>query len=68
MRNVIWDLTFIYDMLHKSGPAVALGGILVIAIGLMIGKYSMVIAGAVVTLIVALDYVVMFFFGKRNDG
>lgn len=68
MRNVIWDLTFIYDMLHKSGPAVALGAILVIAIGLMIGKYSMVIAGAVVTFIVALDCVVTFIFGKRNDG
>ena len=66
MRNVIWDLEFIYDMLRKTGPVVALGGILVIVVGFLLGKYSMIIAGSIVTLVAVIDYVIFFFVGKRE--
>ncbi len=66
MRNVIWDLEFIYDMLRKSGPVVALGGILVIVIGFILSINSMVITGSIVTLVAVIDYVIFFFVGKHE--
>ncbi len=68
MRNIIYELEFIHDSLQKRAPIAALGGIVVIALGLIFGKLAMVVAGALVTLLVFVDFVVARLFGNRNSN
>ncbi len=59
MRNIIWDLTFIYDILQKNWPIAGAAGILVLVLGLVFGKLSMVIAGAIVLFVVIIDLLIL---------
>jgi hypothetical protein len=68
MRNIIYELTFIHDIVQKGGRVAAFGGILVLALGLVFGRLGMVLAGAFVILVVAADYFVMLFFKNRNSN
>jgi hypothetical protein len=61
-------VTFIHDSLQKGGPTAALGGIVVVAVGFILDRPGMILAGALVTLLVSADYVVMFFLGNRNSN
>ena len=68
MRNIIHELTFIHDAIQKGGLAAALGGFLVIGLGLFLGKWAMVIAGSVVAFVVAVDFVIAFLLrGRKSD-
>ena len=67
MRNIIWDLTFIYDVLQKNWPVAAIGGALAIGIGLILGKISMVITGAIVLFVVAVDLIILLVLKMRGQ-
>lgn len=67
MRNIFYELEFIHDSLQKHGPAAALCGIVVLALGLVFWRFEMVLAGAIVVFVVAVDYVVMLVFGNRSS-
>ena len=67
MRNIIWDLTFIYDVLQKNWRVAAIGGALAIGIGLILGKISMVITGAIVLFVVAVDLIILLFLIMRGQ-
>ena len=60
-------LQFMYDILQKRGPAVALGGAGVLVLGLLFGRPEMVIAGAVVALLGGVDLVMRFFGYGHSD-
>ena len=66
MRNIIWDLTFIYDVLQKNWRVAAIGGALAIGIGLILGKISMVITGAIVLFVVAVDLIILLVLKMRG--
>ena len=66
MRNIIYELEFVHDSLQKHGPVAALGGIVVLALGLSFGRLEMMLAGGFVIFVVAVDFVVARLFGKRN--
>jgi len=68
MRNIIYDLTFIHDILQENGRVAALGGIVALALGLVFGKLAMVLAGAFVILVVCADFVVMLFLKNRKSN
>jgi hypothetical protein len=57
-------LTFIHDSLQKGGPMAALGGIVVVAVGFILDRPGMILAGALVTLLVSADFVVTYFRGR----
>jgi hypothetical protein len=61
-----WDLEFIHDILQRSAPVVALGGLAAIAFGYLLDKPSMIIVGSIVLLVVSADYVLYHLFGNRN--
>lgn len=65
MRNIMYDLQFIYDSLHQRAPVAALGGIVVLILGLIFGRSSMVLAGSFVIFVVACDFVIVRLFGNR---
>lgn len=67
MRNIIWDLTFIYDVLQKNWRVAAIGGALAIGIGLILGKISMVITGAIVLFVVAVDLIILLVLKMRGQ-
>lgn len=68
MRNIIYDLTFIHDILQENGRVAALGGIVALALGLVFGKLGMVLAGAFVILVVCADFLVMLFLKNRKSN
>jgi len=67
MRNIIYELEFIHDSLKKHGPVAALGGIVVLVLGLIFGRLEMVLAGSFVIFVVACDFVIVRLFGNRNS-
>ena len=66
MRNILWDLTFIYDILQKNWPIAAVGGITVLALGLGFGRLSMVITGAIVLFVVIVDLLILLVLKMRG--
>jgi hypothetical protein len=67
MRNIIWDLEFVHEILKKASQVAILGGLAALAAGLVLGKISMVLAGAFVTLVGSVEFVLSFL-GKRNSN
>lgn len=67
MRNIFWEIEFIYDTLRRSGPYALGGGLLVTIIGFGLGSNTMVIAGAIVTLVAVVDMIIFWFVGKRES-
>ena len=68
MRNIIWDLEFIHEILKRNRPVAALGGVAVIGVGFALGRWGMVAAGAFVTLVVAVEFILSLIFGERNSN
>ena len=66
MRNIIYEIAFIHDSLKKHRPVAAFGGIAVIALGLILGRLEMILAGGFVAFVVVADYVVARLFGDRT--
>ena len=66
MRNIIWELEFIHETLKKASPVAVLGGIVVLALGLIFGSVGMVLAGAFVALVGAVEFVIKLLFRDRN--
>lgn len=67
MRNIIYELEFIHDSLQKHGPVAALGGVVVLALGLLSGRLEMMLAGGIVIFVVAVDFVILLVFGNRTS-
>ena len=61
-----WDLNFLHDMLREGAPVAVLGGIVAIAAGFALGKPSMIFVGAIVLLIVSIDYILVHLFGTSK--
>ena len=68
MRNIIWDFEFVYNILRENRPVAALGGVAAVAAGLILGRLGMVLVGAFVTLVVAVEFVISLLFGNRNSN
>jgi hypothetical protein len=60
-----WDLDFIHDILHENASYAALGGLAAIGFGYLLGMPSMIIVGAIVLLVVAVDYI-LYRIGSRG--
>ncbi|MEQ1764016.1 MAG: hypothetical protein ABL984_12840 [Pyrinomonadaceae bacterium] len=58
------ELEFVYETLKKGGPWAALAGIALLAVGLLLGKIVMVLAGGFVALLCSADYVFTRLFRK----
>lgn len=67
MRNIIWDLTFIYDVLQKHWPIAAIGGVLAVAFGFVFGRISMIITGAIVLFVVIVDLIILLVLRMRGQ-
>lgn len=67
MRNIIWDLTFIYDALQKNWPVAAIAGIVVIALGFVFGRMSMIITGSIVLFVVVVDLIILLVLRMRGQ-
>lgn len=67
MRNIFWEIEFIYDTLRRGGPYALGGGVLVTILGFVLGSNAMVIAGAIVTLVAVVDMIIFWFVGKRES-
>ena len=68
MRNIFIELEFIHDTLQKHGPVAALGGIVAVGLGLILARLEMILAGAIVIFVVAVDFVIMLFLGNRKSN
>lgn len=67
MRNIFWEIEFIYDTLRRGGPYALGGGALVMIVGLVLGSNAMIIAGAIVTLVAVFDIIIFWFVGNRES-
>lgn len=67
MRNVIWDLEFIYDTLRRGGLYAIGGGFVAMIFGFILDKMGMIAVGGIVTVLGAIDYVVTGFLRKRKS-
>jgi len=61
MRNIIWDIEFVFDVIRKGGPYALLGGVVAIVGGLLLSKPLMLLVGGVLIIAVGLDYVIALF-------
>jgi hypothetical protein len=68
MRNIIWEFEFIHEILKRNRPVAALGGVAVLGVGLALGRWEMLAAGAFVTLVVAVEFFLSLIFGDRNSN
>lgn len=67
MRNIIYELEFIHEFLKERSPVAMLGGIVVLALGLILGRVEMVLAGIFVALVGSIEYVIMRLSRDRNS-
>lgn len=67
MRNIIWDLTFIHDVLQKNWPIAAIAGIVAIGLGFVFGRISMIITGAIVLFVVIVDLIILLVLKMRGQ-
>jgi len=68
MRNVIWDIEFIYDTLRRGGLYAIGGGFVAMIFGFVLDRMGMVAVGGIVTVLGAVDYVVTSLLGKRKSN
>ena len=68
MRSSHYDFQFLYGILQENRPTMAVGGIVAIVAGFLLGKMSMVLVGSFVLLVVSLEYVITLLFGDRNSN
>jgi hypothetical protein len=62
-----WDLEFIHDMVTTGAPVAVIGALAAIAFGLILDKPSMIIVGALILLVISVDYIVFNLFGARRS-
>lgn len=67
MRNIFWEIEFIYDTLRRGGPYALGGGALAMIVGFLLGANVMIIAGAIVTLVAVFDIIIFWFVGNREQ-
>ena len=66
VKQKMSTLSFIHDILKKGGPMAVFGGLVVLAVGLILGRLEMILAGALVTFLGSADYIVVLLRKNRN--
>jgi hypothetical protein len=68
MCNIIWELELVHEILKKSSPAALLGGVLLLVAGLLLGRVEMIFAGAFVTVVGAIEFVILLLGRYRSSS